>query len=191
MSSDLRALAEIYLSVAERFKDVSPFNSVRTFYHGLVLGDAESKVSFMTDEEMDTLDEMVCRRSVPHYEEPIAVTIRSATHATQLVGFYVAYCKHCRKKSFASPFSGIAQFYAGLIFSKNDIGTLKQGLNVHIKADLKAVEAVESPARAHQSSAVKSEYSRRWKQDYLARRAREAEERRRSIDESARNPQTE
>ena len=90
MSSDLRALAEIYLSVAERFKDVSPFNSVRTFYHGLVLGDAESKVSFMTDEEMDTLDEMVCGRSVPHYEEPIAVTIRSATHATQLVGFYVA-----------------------------------------------------------------------------------------------------
>ena len=178
MSSDLRALAEIYLSVAERFKDVSPFNSVRTFYHGLVLGDAESKLSFMTDEEMDTLDEMVCRRSVPHYEEPIAVTIRSATHATQLVGFYVAYCKHCRKKSLTSPFSGIAQFYAGLIFSKNDIGTLKQGLNAHIKADLKAVEAVESPARAHQSSAVKSEYSRRWKQDYLARRARETEERR-------------
>ena len=191
MSSDLRALAEIYLSVTDRFKDVSPFNSVRTFYHGLVLGDAESKLSFMTDEEMDTLDEMVCRRSVPHYEELIAVTIRSATHATQLVGFYVAYCKHCRKKSFASPFSGIAQFYAGLTFSKNDIGTLKQGLNAHIKADLKAVEAVESPARAHQSSAVKSEYSRRWKQDYLARRAREAEERRRSIDESARNPQTE
>jgi hypothetical protein len=87
---------------------------------------------------------------VPHYEEPIAVTIRSATHATQLVGFYVAYCKHCRKKSFASPFSGIAQFYAGLTFSKNDIGTLKQGLQGHIKADLKAVEAVESPARAHQ-----------------------------------------
>ena len=191
MSSDLRALAEIYLSVTDRFKDVSPFNSVRTFYHGLVLGDAESKVSFMTDEEMDTLDEMVCGRSVPHYEELIAVTIRSATHATQLVGFYVAYCKHCRKKSFASPFSGIAQFYAGLTFSKNDIGTLKQGLNAHIKADLKAVEAVESPARAHQSSAVKSEYSRRWKQDYLARRAREKEERRRSIDESARNPQTE
>ena len=178
MSSDLRALAEIYLSVTDRFKDVSPFNSVRTFYHGLVLGDAESKVSFMTDEEMDTLDEMVCGRSVPHYEELTAVTIRSATHATQLVGFYVAYCKHCRKKSFASPFSGIAQFYAGLTFSKNDIGTLKQGLNAHIKADLKAVEAVESPARAHQSSAVKSEYSRRWKQDYLARRAREKEERR-------------
>ena len=178
MSSDLCALAEIYLSVTDRFKDVSPFNSVRTFYHGLVLGDAESKLSFMTDEEMDTLDEMVCGRSVPHYEELIAVTIRSATHATQLVGFYVAYCKHCRKKSFASPFSGIAQFYAGLTFSKNDIGTLKQGLNAHIKADLKAVEAVESPARAHQSSAVKSEYSRRWKQDYLARRAREKEERR-------------
>ena len=178
MSSGLRALAEIYLSVAERFKDVSPFNSVRTFYHGLVLGDAESKLSFMTDEEMDTLDEMVCGRSVPHYEEPIAVTIRSANHATQLVGFYVAYCRHCRTRLFASPFSDIAQFYAGLTFSKNDIGTLKQGLNAHIKADLKAVEAVESPARAHQLSAVNSEYSRRWKQDYLARRAREAEERR-------------
>ncbi len=185
MSSDLRALAEIYLSAAERFKDVSPFNSVRTFYHGLVLGDAESKLSFMTDEEMDTLDEMVCRRSVPHYEEPIAVTIRSATHATQLVGFYVAYCKHCRKKSFASPFSGIAQFYAGLTFSKNDLGTLKQGLNAHIKADLKAVEDVESPARAHQSRAVNSELARQMKQA-LASRARDH-----FIDESARNPQTE
>ena len=178
MSSDLRALAEIYLSVAERFKDVSPFNSVRTFYYGLVLGDAESKLSFMTDEEMDTLDEMVCGRSVPHYEELIAVTIRSATHATQLVGFYVAYCKHCRKKSLASPFSGIAQFYAGLTFSKNDICTLKEGLKGHTKTNLRYVEDAESPARAHQSIAVKSEYTRQWKQGFLARRARETEERR-------------
>ena len=178
MSSDLRALAEIYLSVAERFKDVSPFYSVRTFYHGLVLGDAESKLSFMTDEEMDTLDEMVCRRSVPHYEEPIAVTIRSATHATQLVGFYVSYCKHCHNKSFASPFSGIAQFYAGLNFPKNDIGTLINGLKAHTKTNLKYVETAESPARAHQSSAVSSEFLRQRKQNCLARRARETEERR-------------
>ena len=190
MSSDLRALAEIYLSVTDHFKERCPFNSVRTFYQGLVMGDAESKVTFMTDDEMDTLDEMVCRRFVPHYKEPIA--IRSATQATHLVGFYVAYCKHCNKKSFASPFSGITQFYAGLTFSKDDIGTLKQGLKGHTKADLKVVETVESPARAHQAVAVNSENTRR-------RHARQKEEweeyrrlqRQRHIDESARNPQTE
>ena len=90
MSSDLRALAEIYLSVTDRFKDRSPFNSVRTFYHGLVLGDTDSKLSFMTGEEMDTLEDMAW----PSYKEPIVVTIRSANHATQLVGFYVAYCRY-------------------------------------------------------------------------------------------------
>jgi hypothetical protein len=126
-------------------------------------------------------------RFVPHYKEPIA--IRSATQATHLVGFYVAYCKHCNKKSFASPFSGITQFYAGLTFSKegeDDIGTLKQGLKGHTKADLKVVETVESPARAHQAVAVNSENTRR-------RHARQKEEweeyrrlqRQRHIDESA------
>ena len=183
MSSDLRDLAEVYLSVTDRFKDRSPFNSVRTFYHGLVLGDEESKLSFMTDEEMDTLAEMAW--CVPRYKEPIAVTIRSANHATQLVGFYVAYCRHCRTRLFASPFSDIAQFYAGLSLSQNDIGTLKEGLNAHTKTDLKAVEAVEKPARAHQSRAVNSELARQMKQA-LASRARDH-----FIDEGARNSQSE
>ena len=183
MSSDLRALAEIYLSVTDRFKDRSPFNSVRTFYHGLVLGDTDSKLSFMTGEDMDTLEDMAW--CVPRYKEPIVVTIRSANHATQLVGFYVAYCRHCRTRLFASPFSDIAQFYAGLSLSQNDIGTLKEGLNAHTKTDLKAVEAVEKPARAHQSRAVNLELARQMKQA-LASRARDH-----FIDESARNPQTE
>jgi hypothetical protein len=86
---------------------------------------------------------------------------------------------------FASPFSDIAQFYAGLSLSQNDIGTLKEGLNAHTKTDLKAVEAVEKPARAHQSRAVNLELARQMKQA-LASRARDH-----FIDESARNPQTE